>query len=330
MLGYPGETSKPLNADHHNICKYESPEDPNYITVRNTLQSLVSKIISIDTSIRPPVSTRSDIHNLKMLLAIIELPDMDYNFFRDQRARGTNDWFLEETVYLEWLHVRDSASALLWLKGGAATGKSVLSSSVINALMEQGVSCQYFFIRFGDQKKRTLSLLLRSIAYQIGRSMPRFLQRALQLADEAIDFETADPRTIWECIFKTMLFTLDEDQPIYWIIDGLDEADDPRTLIRLISDISSSSVPIRILLVGRKTSEIATAFKKVPSALNISSISIEGHPEDLRCYVHQELSMSLTAEAEESIVQRLVSGAQNNFLVSIERSDVFCQPTLIY
>ncbi len=317
VLGYPGEISKALNADHHNVCKYDSPSDPNYITVRNVLKSLVSKIILTSRSNKPPLSNRRESQDLKSLLAITELPDIDYIFFRDQWAPGTNDWVLEEKNFLEWLRVQDSAPCLLWLNGGAATGKSVLSSFLINNLVEQGVSCQYFFIRFGDQKKRTLGLLLRSIAYQIARSLPGFLQRVLQLADEAIDFETADPRTIWERIFKSILFKMEESQPVYWVIDGLDEADDPRALIRLFSDVYLSLTPIRILLVGRKTSEIMAVFQKVPKVLNPSLISIEGHLEDLRCYIHQELSMYGTAEFNDSIIQRIVNGAQNNFLVSV-------------
>lgn len=43
ILGYPGEISKPLDADHHGVCKYESPNDSRYITVRNVLKSLVGK-----------------------------------------------------------------------------------------------------------------------------------------------------------------------------------------------------------------------------------------------------------------------------------------------
>lgn len=323
VLGYPGEVSKALNADHHNVCKYDSPRDPNYITVRNVLQSFVGKIISTSRSNKPPLSIRRQSQDLKSLLAITGLPDIDYIFFRDQWVQGTNDWFIEEKGYLEWLHIQDPASSILWLNGGAATGKSVLSSFIINSLVEQGVSCQYFFIRFGDQKKRTLSLLLRSIAYQIARSMPTFLQRLLQLLDEAIDFETADPRTIWDRIFKSILFSMEEDQPLYWIIDGLDEADDPRTLIRLFSDIFMSSVPIRVLLVSRKTSEIVAVFQKVPDVLNPNMISIEGHVEDLRCYINHELSMYGTADLRESIAQRLVKGAENNFLVSIVSSVLF-------
>lgn len=43
VLGYPGEVSKPLDADHHGVCKYESREDPRYITVRNVLKKLVGE-----------------------------------------------------------------------------------------------------------------------------------------------------------------------------------------------------------------------------------------------------------------------------------------------
>ena len=43
ILGYPGEISKPLDADHHDVCKYTSQQDPNYISVRNILKYLVGK-----------------------------------------------------------------------------------------------------------------------------------------------------------------------------------------------------------------------------------------------------------------------------------------------
>jgi hypothetical protein len=321
VLGYPGETSKALDADHHEVCKFDSPKDPNYITVRNVLKSLVSKIVATNKSSRPPISNRRESRDLKSLLAITELPDTDYIFFRDQWALGTSDWILEEKSYLEWSQVRDSTPdvRVLWLYGGPATGKSVLSSFIINNLVQQGQRCQYFFIRFGDQKKRTLSVLLRSIAYQIAQSVPGFMQKLAELVDEAIDFETAGPRSIWERIYKSVLFNMKERQPLYWIIDGLDEAEDPKAFIRLLSDISTCSVPIRILLVGRKTSEISASFERLPKRLNLTLKGIEGHQKDIRSYIRQELSMSGTAEFIENTVNQLVEGSQNNFLVSFAR-----------
>lgn len=43
VLGYPGEVSKPLDADHHGVCKFDGQGDPGYLAVRNVLKSLIVK-----------------------------------------------------------------------------------------------------------------------------------------------------------------------------------------------------------------------------------------------------------------------------------------------
>ncbi|KAJ5553326.1 hypothetical protein N7494_002704 [Penicillium frequentans] len=314
VLGYPGETSKALSADHHDICKYESPLDPNYITVRNVLKSIISKIISANQTNQSHVSDRRESFDLKATLAIPELPDIDYIFFKDQWTQGTSAWFLEEKAYQEWADPQRSTPSFLWVTGDAGTGKSVLSSFVINHLAEQNRLCQYFFIRYGDRKKRTLSLLLRSLAFQIAQSDPHFLAKLAELADEALDLETADPKTIWERIFKSILFKMERQKPLYWVIDGLDESFDARETIKLFSDVVLSFSKIRILLLSRLTSEITFAFKKVSPLIHQGQISVEGHQEDIYAHINQELSMSGSADLRKDIVQRLVEGAQRNFL----------------
>lgn len=41
ILGYPQETSTPLNGDHHTICKFRNREDANYQKIRNVLKQWV-------------------------------------------------------------------------------------------------------------------------------------------------------------------------------------------------------------------------------------------------------------------------------------------------
>ncbi|KAJ5740559.1 hypothetical protein N7493_000431 [Penicillium malachiteum] len=279
VLGYPGKTSKALNADHHGVCKYDSPRDPNYITVRNVLKSIKGSA------------------DLKTILAIPEFPDVDYIFFQDQWTEGTNSWFIQEEAYSEWLNPRKLTPYLLWVNGGAATGKSVLSSFIINQLAEQEINCQYLFIRYSDRKKRSLSLLLRSIAYQIGQQIPDFHLKVAELAEEGVDLETADPKTNWERLFKSRLFKMEQNSPLYWIIDGLDEASDTRATMKLFSEIGLSNVPIRILLFSR-------------------NIGVEGYMEDLYTHIRQELALSMSGNPEfrDKIVQRIIEGSQNNFL----------------
>lgn len=145
VLGYPAETSKAFSADHYGLCKYHDPRDPNYVTVGNALQSLGSKNIATSRSNEPPSSDQRESHGMKGLLAITELPDVDYIFLRDLQIPGTNDWFWKWKGYLEWLRVHEFIPSLLWLKDGAATGKSVMFLFVVDSVVEQGVSYQYPF-----------------------------------------------------------------------------------------------------------------------------------------------------------------------------------------
>lgn len=314
VLGYPGELSRALDADHHGVCKYDGSSDPNYVTVRNVLKSLVSKIVARRSNLEP-TSHRKASKDLKIMLAINDLPDTDYIFFRDQWTEGTCDWILDDKLFLCWADVDHPTSRVLWLTGGPATGKSVLASFVVNHLTQQGMQCQYFFIRFSTSRKRGLSHLLRSIAYQMTQTMPEFGRDLAELEDERINFESLDPRIIWDRLFKSILFMREEDQPIYWVIDGLDEADDPRVLIRTLLDMSSSLTPIRLLLVSRKTSEIQNSLMKASKTIESDEIKVESHTNDLFSYIQHELELSGDAGFKQSIEQRLLQGSQNNFLV---------------
>ena len=50
VLGYPQETSNPLNADHHTICKFKSREDVNYVSVKSMLKFWASKLSQLHSS----------------------------------------------------------------------------------------------------------------------------------------------------------------------------------------------------------------------------------------------------------------------------------------
>ncbi|KAG6368892.1 hypothetical protein INS49_003110 [Diaporthe citri] len=312
VLGYPGEVSKALSADHHGICKYEGPQDPNYITIRNVLKSLVGKILVKDNAKQPELSERRAALDLKSLFALSELPGLDYIFFRDQWTEDTNNWINSDKTLLQWRDSQDDLS-LLWLNGGAATGKSILASTIINNLAQDGRSCQYFFIRHGDRKKRSLSFLLRSLAFQIAQSAPGLAHQLNELKDEGIDFETADSKIIWDRVFKSVIFKIVLEQPLYWIIDGLDEIESPRIAIKMLLDITACS-PIRMLFSSRRTPDITSALDRRPAAIRFATLDIDGHLEDIRIHVRQELRVPGGNEIKERIERQIVEKSQNNFL----------------
>ena len=212
------------------------------------------------------------------------------------------------------MHDPASISKVLWLQGAAASGKSILSSFIINHLAQLGASCQYFFVRFGDQSKRSLSTLLRSLAYQIAQCLPAFRQGILRLIEEATKFDTADSHTIWNRIFKSILFKIRLDNPLYWIVDGVDESDDPRALIKLISEVNLAVPPIRLLIVSRKTQGLASSFQKLSKEVNLAIITYEGSSSDIQYFIDQELDASGDDNFHAHVKTQIKERAKGNFL----------------
>jgi hypothetical protein len=52
-LGYPGEISRSLNADHYNVCKFDSPDDPAYKAILGALKTVVASYSTTGRSIMP-------------------------------------------------------------------------------------------------------------------------------------------------------------------------------------------------------------------------------------------------------------------------------------
>ncbi|KFY91850.1 hypothetical protein V500_04437 [Pseudogymnoascus sp. VKM F-4518 (FW-2643)] len=312
VLGYPGEISKPLDADHHGVCKYESPNDPRYIAVRNVLKSLVGK-----SKPRDQLQANAS-HVLKLnfedYLSVPELPDGDYNFFRDRWTAGTCEWILSHRGFTGWLEDTHHNPRILWVHGNAASGKSILSSFVIDHLVQLGLPCHYFFIRFMDKKKRGLSMILRSLACQLAYSTPEYADKLRQLETASTALKTADFRNLWQWLYKQSLFQLGLDSPLYFVIDGVDEADSPGSVIKLLSELNLTTIPLRVLVVSRKTHEISSAFQKLGKQVHMETILTEGNRNDFRSYIDREMDVAGGDSYREEVTAKLLERARGNFL----------------
>ncbi|KAK7966411.1 uncharacterized protein PG986_000688 [Apiospora aurea] len=255
VLGYPGEISKPLDADHYGVCKYESRLD--------------SKDLCLAIEPRNVLFLGNDNH---------------------------------------------SEPFILWINGNAASGKSVLSSFVLDHLAHLGLNCSYFFIRYNDLKKRSPSLILRSVACQIAHKIPAYASKILALEAAATELKTSHFRMLWQWLFKQTLLHFEFDHPLYLIIDGLDEAEHPGELLKLFSDLQTTSWPLRVLIVSRKTHEISSAWLKLGRQVHAEAIPIEGSREDFRSYIDQEMDMADDETYREGVTQRLMERVRGNFL----------------
>ena len=217
-------------------------------------------------------------------------------------------------MFRQWIDDPTSKARVLWLHGVAASGKSVLSSFVINHLVQSGGSCQYFFIRSGDRNKSSLSSLLRSIALQLTQALPAFGQGMLRLIEEASKIDTADAQTIWQRIFKSVLCKTRIDAPLYWVVDGLEKSDSSRAFIKMVSEADFTSLPVRIFVASRMTHSLSSAFQRLSREIKLDVIAHEGKSNDIQSYIDQEIELYGNETFQDRVKDQILERASGNFL----------------
>src|SRR5947207_10304148 len=173
ILGLSGERVQLLNADHRHVCKFDSPTDNNYLTLRNAFLSTINNIeqnCRFLTSISPHqlltllilvfASRRNDHRNqtkiLSQYLGVPERPESDLASVVDKQIEGSCQWITNSLDFLDWQESFDSSLKIFWLSGKPGTGKSVIAGHVIKHLEQCNGDCSYYFFKRGDTKKSRL------------------------------------------------------------------------------------------------------------------------------------------------------------------------------
>ncbi|KAI4262936.1 MAG: hypothetical protein L6R42_001894 [Xanthoria sp. 1 TBL-2021] len=329
LLEYPGEVSSSLIADHHGMAKFKNPQDTNYTNVKNVLKWLKRKSVSEDTRdlafsfpqhkvIEGQASSELPLEQRLMnILGISESTDEDLDTLTERIMQGSCQWLLQRQSFQDWVSDAPSTSGVLWLTGNPGAGKSILASYVIALLKKRSFagSCQFHFFLAGHQTKRSLSHMLCNIALQAAMCHENFCTRLIELHENTgIIFGQQKATIIWEKIFEGVLFRIPSQNPLFWVIDGLDEAESPTEMIKLLSRIKSA-VRINVLLLSRANKDLLTGIRTLLPITVHEGISADDNKNDIRDYVVSSIQRILPGDqAQEEIVQDILSKASGSFL----------------
>ncbi|KAL8671210.1 MAG: hypothetical protein Q9168_004285 [Polycauliona sp. 1 TL-2023] len=323
-LGYPQETSSGLNADHHTICKFQDRGDHNYVTVRNTLRLWLARMKRRDEATQllavrtAPKDVDLPISYITSILGVREAAESELNVHRSHVSEGTCQWITRRQDLRAWVDglTNTQASNLFWLFGLPATGKTVLSSVVIDHLQFLGKSCQYHFFSFDHQTKRTAAYCLRSIATQLAIADQEFRSRLSALHEmTGLTFNTQDQafRVIWETIFEGIIFKMRFQQPLYWVLDAVDEADQYLLLVNHLTRMQPIS-PIGVFFASRPTKIPPLTYRDTPPITLF--LSEKDTYDDIHTYVHRSVESVLPDDKEFQIdvTRQILEKASGSFL----------------
>lgn len=204
---------------------------------------------------------------------ITESPKNIYDSKLEEKEDGTCIWFWDHGDVKEWLAGR---SGILWIHGAPGVGKSVLCSSIISKLVEDGEVVAYFFCVVNQRcepnpnsttrKLNSPESILRSLIVQLLESdrkwrVPDRLKELYKRHKRpgAPPISLRDLKLVLQCI-------LDIHPHSYIIIDGLDEVNelgqDHRNKLKKlleILDIDPLGV-VKWLLVSQQTTAVDKAL----------------------------------------------------------------------
>ncbi|KAK2808480.1 hypothetical protein FQN50_004688 [Emmonsiellopsis sp. PD_5] len=314
-LGYREENQVPLTADHRSICKFSTPDDPNYKVLRNALALAVQTLDRMRLESKK-ILRRDQITDLEKYLGVSAAPHGDLLTAQDARLAGTCLWLSMKKSFLQWRDFLPNSPSIFWLNGNPGTGKSVLAGYVIDHLKQRGSDVSYFFFKYGDDSKSKLSACLRSIAFQMARNNMQALDLLLQMESDGMGFDHGDERTIWMQIFMSGLFQAGFSNH-YWIIDALDECVDFVSFFVPMLAKLDKTIPLRVLITSRTSAELQKQFSNLGVERFLSQrISAEDTLPDIKLLLEgkSHLLAGKDDKFRAALVDNILSKSNDSFL----------------
>ncbi|CAI6281679.1 unnamed protein product [Periconia digitata] len=225
---------------------------------------------------------------------------------------GTYDWFFNEPVFTDWVTI----SRLLWLNAPPGAGKTVLFSHIVNYLQSsiaqnsiQGVVA-YHYCEFAVSDTLDHFNIVRSLLHQLVGSKTELPQEIQDLYHSSRG--QLPKLAMLLDVFQKIIEKGGE--PVYILIDGLDEFPDRQKLLSIVRDFEKATPLIRVLLSSRPEYDLRQELSSE------TSFTIESHhiERDLDIHIRAELSSipklrTLPTAKHEELVKTLISRANGMF-----------------
>jgi hypothetical protein len=252
VLGYTNERSSFLtNANHREVCKFSSVQDPNYLTVRNSIASIINALRASQQTVSPMVDY-AQLLWLKEKLDVDDSYDDDFHRIDSERIPDSCTWIAQTEAFQRWRDL--PAAQMYWLTAKAGTGKSIISGYVISQLKSQDKDCVMYFFNYGDKSKFGIDKFLRTIAWQMACQNETIFAHLVKQFQKDAHLRVADYRTVWRKLFLDGILRLKVSTRYYLLIDALDECRNEAEILPLLVKAAEVNA-LRIFLTSRKSFE---------------------------------------------------------------------------
>ncbi|KAF7524995.1 hypothetical protein PCG10_005346 [Penicillium crustosum] len=147
---------------------------------------------------------------------------------KDKLVHQSIHWILQDPQYKNWENGDDVG--LLWIKGGAGKGKTMMSIGLIEELaraQDETTVVIYFFCQNADYELNTLEAILKGLILQLVNQQTELgesLRRRWDTVTERFSEDLTSWQSLWNILFEMLARC--KYSRVYMVIDALDECQD--------------------------------------------------------------------------------------------------------
>ncbi|RYO14807.1 Vegetative incompatibility protein [Alternaria arborescens] len=216
-------------------------------------------------------------------------PSTNYHKAHKQRQAETGLWLLEGEQFMRW---KKSAASRLWLYGIPGCGKTILSSTIIEHLLQHcyddtSIVTAYFYFNFNDTQKQDPELMLRSLLCQL-------VQRSVVIP-KGVDVlfsscENGQRKPSSHALLQVIKEAAQEFTHVYVVLDALDECAQRSELMDMLETVAEWQLDnLHLLMTSRKERDIERSLEGYIKEQDAVCLQRDAVDQDIQRYVQQRL-----------------------------------------
>ncbi|KFY40622.1 hypothetical protein V495_05331 [Pseudogymnoascus sp. VKM F-4514 (FW-929)] len=257
------------------ICRRKNNKSINskVDNLLNILLQLDPQLTRIDTTVNELLEKLNETEQEKLRDFISPVPFRDaFETVEGSRTLGTGEWLLAHASFREWECIR-SSSTLLLLEGNSGTGKTFLTSKVIEYVSDKlegspnHEGFAYFFCKKGVSLMDPL-IVLRSFVRQLSRLANDSDNFQKDIVKECKNAKSKGSSGLNYNKCKDLIIKSVNIYPkTTLVLDAFDESDSSnKNLIETLIEIMDKSTrPVKVFVSSRTGREITELFKTTPT-----------------------------------------------------------------
>ena len=185
-------------------------------------------------------------------------PDVAHQRAVKEHCRDTCSWILKENTFQQWLHPSDHSA--LWISGLVGYGKTVMTSFVIqyllDALAQSRMSLAYYYFDANDTNSLSLRTFIASIVRQYCTCMPALPDRVLNEFDAQKARYGSSRQLEIEGLASILDDLLSSQAANIIVVDGVDESQEQEDICEYLNSLAASGGLVHLFVSSRAEAAI--------------------------------------------------------------------------